>query len=233
MEYLFDTHFHLDLQKDRAAAIRQIEEQRIYTIAVTNLPELYRKEKSEIASKYIRFALGFHPELVHQFPTQIPMMWDLLSEARYIGEVGLDFVDVSFMKEQEFFFSELVERCRYDRSKILTIHSRKAVSRVLDIIGTNFRFKPILHWFSGSKGELIKAVEAGFYISVNGAMISSSRFLNLLPLIPFERLLLETDSPFTNSRHSHSEALIEVKNLLEEKDGGFSLRENFKRVLGE
>ena len=42
MEHLFDTHFHLDLQKDRAAAIRDIEEKQIYTIAVTNLPDLYR-----------------------------------------------------------------------------------------------------------------------------------------------------------------------------------------------
>ena len=40
MEHLFDTHFHLDLQKDRAAAIRDVEEKQIYTIAVTNLPEL-------------------------------------------------------------------------------------------------------------------------------------------------------------------------------------------------
>ena len=64
MEHLFDTHFHLDLQKDRAAAIRDVEEKQIYTIAVTNLPELYRKESVEIASKYIRFDLGFHPELV-------------------------------------------------------------------------------------------------------------------------------------------------------------------------
>ena len=30
MEHLFDTHFHLDLQKDRAAAIRDVEEKQIY-----------------------------------------------------------------------------------------------------------------------------------------------------------------------------------------------------------
>ena len=35
MEHLYDTHFHLDLQKDRAIAIREIEEHQIYTIAVT------------------------------------------------------------------------------------------------------------------------------------------------------------------------------------------------------
>lgn len=231
MENLFDTHFHLDLQKDRAAAIRQIEEQRIYTIAVTNLPDLYRKEKTEVASKYIRYALGFHPELVHQFPSQIPLMWELLPEARYIGEVGLDFVDASFRKEQEAFFSELVERCRYDRSKIITIHSRKAVKQVLDIVGTNFRFKPILHWFSGSKDELIKAIEASFYISVNSAMVKSIKFQGLLSLIPSERLLLETDSPFTNLCHSHSEALREVKETLEGRKEGLSLWNNFKRLL--
>ena len=43
MEHLYDTHFHLDLQKDRTAAICEIEENQIYAIAVTNLPDLYRK----------------------------------------------------------------------------------------------------------------------------------------------------------------------------------------------
>ena len=85
MEHLFDTHFHLDLQKDRAAAIRDVEEKQIYTIAVTNLPDLYRKESVKIASKYIRFALGFHPELIHQYKRQIPLMWDMLPEVRYVG----------------------------------------------------------------------------------------------------------------------------------------------------
>ena len=64
-------------------------------------------------------------------------------ETRYIGEVGLDFVDKTHKAEQLSFFSELIERCRYDGSKILTIHSRQAVKEVLEIIGHNFRFKPI------------------------------------------------------------------------------------------
>lgn len=231
MEYLYDTHFHLDLQKDRAAAIREIEEQRIYTIAVTNLPDLYRREKVETASKYIRFALGFHPELIHQYPSQIPLMWDLLSEARYIGEVGLDFVDKSHQKEQIAFFSELVERCRYDSGKILTIHSRKAVRQVLDIVGANFRFKPILHWFTGSKDELREAMEAGFYISVNGMMSASAKFNSLLPIIPAERLLLETDSPFTNTYRYHAKTLESIRAMLETKREDLSIWNNFKKVL--
>ena len=231
MEYLYDTHFHLDLQKDRAAAIREIEEQRIYTIAVTNLPDLYRKEKAETVSKYIRFALGFHPELVYQYPSQIPLMWDLLPDARFIGEVGLDFTDKSHQREQEAFFGELVERCRYDRSKILTIHSRKAVRQVLDTVGTNFRFRPILHWFTGSKKELQEAIEAGFYISVNMDMAASSKFNSLLPYIPKERLLLETDSPFTYGRGTHAKTLEKIKVQLEGSRDELSLWNNFKKVL--
>ena len=233
MNYLFDTHFHLDLQKDRVAAIRQIEENSIYTIAVTNVPDLYRKELSEVVSKYIRLGLGFHPELVHQYKNQIPMMWDLLPETRSIGEVGLDFVDKTYEREQVAFFSELVERCRFDGNKIVTIHSRKAVSKVLDILGDNFRFKAILHWFTGDKDELEEAVECGCYFSVNGAMINSKRFLEMLPLIPANRLLLETDSPFTYFKRTHFETLRDIEVNLREYKPDVDVWVNFRRLLGD
>lgn len=231
MEQLYDTHFHLDLQKGRTTAIREIEEHQIYTIAVTNLPDLYRKESIELSNKYIRFALGFHPELVHLYKKQIPLMWNLLPGARYIGEIGLDFADTTYKDDQIAFFSELVERCRYDMDKILTIHSRRAVRQVLQIIGNNFRFKPILHWFTGSKEELHNAIETGFYISVNHSMMTSKRFLSLLPSIPKERLLLETDSPFTRNWNNHSLALSKTAQLIEEYQDGINLWNNFKTIL--
>ena len=209
MEHLYDTHFHLDLQKDRIGAIYEIEEHQIYTIAVTNLPDLYRKESGEIASKYIRFALGFHPELIHHYKSQIPLMWELLPVARYIGEVGLDFVDRTYKNEQLAFFSELIERCRYDKDKIITIHSRRAVRQVLNIIGDRFRFKPILHWFTGN----------------------TKKFQSMFSLIPKERLLFETDSPFLSFQHSHSETLIKLRQLIIEEREDVNMWNNFRTVL--
>ncbi len=231
MDYIYDTHYHLDLQKDRIFAIREIEERQVYTIAVTNLPDLYRREISEVSSKYIRFALGFHPELVHEYKNQIPLMWDLLPDARYIGEVGLDFTDKAHQKEQIDFFSELVERCRFDRNKIFTIHSRKAVGKVLEILGDNFRFKAILHWFTGSKRELSEAVEKGCYFSINSAMVKSNRFLEMLPLIPPNRLLLETDRPFIHSVESHSEELRRLETILKIQKPGAKIGSNLKILL--
>lgn len=96
--HLFDTHFHLDLQKDKTKAIENIVRNEIYTIAMTNLPDLYKKENLLYGQKYIRVALGLHPELVHEYANKIPLMWKHLSEARYIGEVGLDFKDKTYAK---------------------------------------------------------------------------------------------------------------------------------------
>ena len=44
---LYDTHFHLDLQKNVKAAIKEICANKIYTIGMTNLPVLYEKEQKE------------------------------------------------------------------------------------------------------------------------------------------------------------------------------------------
>lgn len=231
MGHLFDTHFHLDLHKHCTSVIQALEEKQIYTIAVTNLPDLYRKESVEFASKYIRFALGFHPELVHQYKAQIPLMWDLLPEVRYVGEVGLDLVDKTYEREQLAFFNELVERCRYDSKKILTIHSRRAVCKVLDIIGDNYRFKSILHWFSGSKSELEKAVDRGCLFSVNGMMIKSKRFMDMLPLIPPNRILLETDSPFTDYKFDHAKHLQYIKTELNACNPEIDVWANFQRLI--
>ena len=92
-------------------------------------------------------------------------------------------------------------------NKIITIHSRLAVRQVLDIIGEDFSFKPILHWFTGSKKELLNAIEKGFYFSVNKLMMDTKKFQSMLALIPKERLLFETDSPFISFPDSHHDTL--------------------------
>ena len=217
MANLFDTHFHLDLQKPVAAAVDAINESHIYTIAMTNLPDLYKRGKDSCKSKFVRVALGFHPELVSQYKAQQYLMWELLDDARYIGEIGLDYTCKPTEKSlQRTFFEELIYRCRDSRDKILSIHSRRAVNDVIEIIGTDFEFTPILHWYSGSKRDIKMAIERGFYISVNHIMMRSSVFLSLIPLIPVDRLLLETDSPFTgiiSQKESLEKTLFELSSV--------------------
>lgn len=90
MANLYDTHFHFDLQEAKSEVLKEIENNQIYTIAVTNLPPLYEKLKKEVNSKFVRVALGLHPELIEQYQKYIPDMWRLLPDVKYVGEVGID-----------------------------------------------------------------------------------------------------------------------------------------------
>lgn len=228
--HLFDTHFHLDLQKDKTKAIDNIIRDEIYTIAMTNLPDLYKKENLLYGQKYIRVALGLHPELVHEYANKIPLMWKYLSEARYIGEVGLDFKDKTYAREQLLFFSELVNRCKDDCNKIVSIHSRAAEKEVLDIIGEDFKFTPILHWYSGNMNNLKIACERGYYFSVNLSMTRTKKFLQMLETIPHNKILLETDSPFSSNTLSQTESLAKVNRIL--TSYGINCWQNFLKLIG-
>lgn len=200
---LYDTHFHLDLQKDIKAAIDEINANKIYTITMTNLPVLYEKEIKKYSSPYIRLALGFHPELVGEYKKFIPLMWENLNDARYIGEVGLDFTATTYQNDQIAFFSELIERCRNDKSKIISIHSRKAEKDVIEILGDTFSFKPILHWYSGNVRLLDRAIKNGCYFSFNSKMLRYRSTEQILAVVPQDRILLETDSPFGDRKEAH------------------------------
>ncbi|HBN06904.1 MAG TPA: hydrolase TatD [Bacteroidales bacterium] len=198
MANLYDTHFHLDLQKSKNDVLKDIESNKIYTIAVTNLPPIYEKLTKEINSKFVRIGLGFHPELIEQYQKYIPDMWRLLPDAKYIGEVGIDLKTVKESKKLQLsFFEELIDKCNKLGNKVLSVHSRAAVSEVLSIIGENFNGKIILHWYSGTKQNQEHATSNGFYFSVNYAMLNSDSGRKIIKNIPDDKILIETDSPFT------------------------------------
>jgi len=56
-----------------------------------------------------------------------------------------------------------------------------------------------LHWFTGSKAEAQRALELGCYFSINAAMLESERHASMTAVIPLDRLLTETDGPFTKT----------------------------------
>src|SRR5713226_7547909 len=90
---LFDTHCHIDLYTDPAKVISETERAQVLTVAVTNTPSVFRQCASLCeGKKSIRVALGLHPQLVVERHRELDLMFEMLGETRYIGEVGLDFV---------------------------------------------------------------------------------------------------------------------------------------------
>lgn len=242
MKFYFDTHLHLDLYSDVESIINQINKYKSYTIAVTNLPILYEIAIKNIKyTKYVRFALGLHPELIHDFPEQIPVFFKKIKRARYIGEVGLDFSKkyLPYKDLQLDFFKRCIKECNSLENKILSIHSRNATKEVINIIGPEFKGKVILHWFNGSISDLNKALDYGYFFSVNDEMVKSVKGKEIIKCLPLDRILLESDGPFTKTFKDKydieyiNELIISISKLKECEIEALNqtLRKNFKSVL--
>ena len=95
-EFSMDAHMHFDLYENRDEVLEYIESKKSYTIAVTNLPELFQKyNRIYTNKKFVKIALGFHPELVEEYMNQQVLFRQLVDETRFIGEIGLDFANIS------------------------------------------------------------------------------------------------------------------------------------------
>lgn len=197
--HLHDMHCHVDLFPDPRALVDECERAGVYTVAVTNTPSVFRACVALVTGRrFVRAALGLHPELAAERHAELALVPELLQETRYVGEIGLDYVatDVATRTLQRRVFAAFLDACAPYKDRVLTVHSRRAASDVIAMIGKNFPGTVVLHWFSGTVGELERAVESGCYFSVNGAMLASERGNTLVRRIPRERVLLETDGPF-------------------------------------
>jgi len=198
-ENFVDTHCHLDLYKSPIEIIKDAEKASVLIVSVTNTPSVFHFTEN-ISNNFSNVipSIGLHPELAIKRKNELTQMWDILTRTKFIGEIGLDYIkkDQSERKIQRDVFSQIIQRC-YDLSnKVLTIHSRRSVVDVFAIIGSSFPGKIILHWFTGTKNQAMKAVQNGYYFSFNSSMLKSKNGQLMAKIIPRERILTETDGPF-------------------------------------
>jgi TatD DNase family protein len=198
-----DFHCHLDLYPDHVAAVAECDQIGVHTLAVTTTPKAWPHNYGLASkTKYVRAALGLHPQLVSERADEIVLWEKYLPQARYIGEVGLDAGPRfyrSFEKQKEV-FGRVLTLCAAAGGKILTVHSVRAASAVLDMVEVQLpptRGQVVLHWFTGSRAEARRAVDLGCYFSINVEMMKSDKHRSLVAELPLDRILTETDGPFT------------------------------------
>lgn len=206
---LVDFHTHLDLYPDFYQVVMECEQECVQTLTVTTTPKAW-PHNYEIVTKtrFIRAALGLHPQLVSQRAREIDLWETYLSQTRYIGEVGLDAGPqyYSSFEIQKNIFERILTRCNRAGGKILTIHSVRSVTTVLDMIEKNLspnQCRVVLHWFTGNKSEARRAIDLGCYFSVNQEMLKNEKHRSTVTLLPLDRILTETDGPFCQHNGMH------------------------------
>ncbi len=197
---MIDFHCHLDLYPEPQVVVKECASRGIYALAVTTTPSAWHGT-SELVSgaDRIRVALGLHPELARERQSELGLFEQLLPRARYVGEIGLDgSPDMRrFWDDQIYVFDHILSACRAAGGKIMTIHSRRAATEVLNSLEAHpGAGTPILHWYSGGSRELARAVDLGCWFSVGPAMLSGEKGRKLVARMPRDRILTETDGPF-------------------------------------
>jgi TatD DNase family protein len=243
---LVDFHCHLDLYPNHAAAVQDAEASGVFTLTVTTTPRAWRRNHElALRTEHVRVALGLHPQLVAERENEIELWDQHLAETRYVGEVGLD-AGPRFFKSfdaQKRVFQHVLQRCAKAGDKIITVHSVRSAKAVLDLVEAHLppdRGKIVLHWFTGTRSEAKRALELGCYFSINAGMLGNDRHVPLVQTIPLDRMLTETDGPFTRTGERPSQPR-DVANVVEElshlhglptSDMVRLIRHNLRMLLG-
>ena len=198
MSKLIDTHFHLDYYKNHSELYEEINLLQQYTLCMTTSPGVFAScKKMYPETKYLKFALGFHPQANQLSAQDFIDFKRLFISANYIGEVGLDFSTkyINSKMKQLNYFEQIVHLCA-DYNKLLSVHLRQSEDEAIAIIKKYYPKKCIIHWFTGTPAQLRELIDVGCYFSINANMVKSERLIQKTLLVPRERFLIESDGPF-------------------------------------
>lgn len=198
---MIDFHSHLDLYQDGLVLARETNTRNRFTLVVTTSPRAYKATSRVFAGlDNIQVGLGLHPEVASAKSMELDQLVGGVANARFIGEIGLD--GSSRFREslalQERIFRAALAECTRQGGRIISIHSRGAVGRTVELIAQAGSVGvPVLHWFSGGIMELQAAIRVGCWFSVGPVMLAGEKGRGLAARMPIDRVLPETDGPFT------------------------------------
>jgi TatD DNase family protein len=208
---IVDSHCHLNFPEFEGEIQNVIKEadsndvKYMQTIC-TKLSEFEEVSKIANDNKNIFCSLGIHP---HEAEKELTTAEELISIAKNnpekligIGETGLDYYyEKSNRGAQKINFIEhLIAASELDLPVI--IHTRDAEQDTYDILKdftSKKSLKGLLHCFTGTADLAKKALDLGLYISISGIVtFKNAKDLQktVRDIVPLDRLLVETDSPF-------------------------------------
>jgi TatD DNase family protein len=207
--YFIDTHTHIfleDFDSDVDKVIQSAKASGVNRLCLPNIDIQSIDRLHALTDRYPDVChpmMGLHPTSVGpDFRKDLAIMEHWFEKRTYIaiGEIGLDlYWDKTFLKEQIEAF-EIQLRWSIERNLPVAIHTREAFPLVFESIhkiGPE-KLRGIFHSFGGSREELEEiAGLRNFLIGINGIVTyKKANFREYLPLLPIERILLETDAPY-------------------------------------
>ena len=205
---MIDSHCHLDHESifssfnEILKRSKEVGIEKLLSICTTddgfsNILDLVNKD-SIIYGTY-----GIHPHEAKNFKISKNEIIKKVSSNKKIigvGETGLDFYYNNSSKTEQInsFLNHINAAIELDVP--LIIHSRNAETEILNILSefVNSKLKILMHCFTGSETFANNLLKFDSYFSASGIITfkNSTDLQNTFKIIPLDRLLIETDSPF-------------------------------------
>lgn len=204
---LIDSHAHLDFDRfdaDRDQVLQRATACGVDTVITIGTTIASSQRARDLAEQYdmLYATAGIHPHQVDDFLDSdwhmLEALWDR-ERVIGVGETGLDyFYDYADRGRQQAVFERHLEAARIIDYPVI-IHIRDAFDdafRLVESVGAENR--GIVHCFTGGAAECERALSLGMYISLSGIVTfkNAKALREAVPMIPDDRLLVETDSPF-------------------------------------
>jgi TatD DNase family protein len=205
----FDTHAHLDqpeFDADRADVLARARAEGVDEVVAIGTTAVTSDKCIALAAEYegVHASVGIQPNYVAEAAVGD---WDRVVQLTHdprvvaIGETGLDrYWDFSpFGLQQDYFDRHL--RLSAERGLPFIVHMRDCDADILEMLHAAHARGPlrgVMHSFTGDEAMAAQCVEMGLYISFAGMVTfkKSDALRAVAAMIPADRILIETDSPY-------------------------------------
>ena len=229
---VIDTHTHLDAEEfneDRAEAFARAREAGVGKVFLPAIDVKTTHAVLALSREYPGYAypmIGLHPEEVKaDWKEQLAELRKMqISDFIAIGEIGLDYYwSREFEHEQLEAFEEQVKWAIETRLPLM-IHCRKAQNEMVHLLRQYQKDLPggVFHCFTGNQKEAEELLSFdNFVLGIGGVSTFKSSHLreNLPAVVPMNRIVLETDSPYMapvpfRGKRNESAFVVEVLKTL-------------------
>jgi TatD DNase family protein len=207
---IIDTHCHLDDKRydsDLDNVLKHSVEHDVKKWVIPGADPKTLSRAIALSEKYndIYFSVGVHPYDASNYDPKHLEQFLRHEKCVAIGECGLDYYRLPEKNDEIVSCKALQKEIFLDQIKLADKHKLPLIIHIrdasLDSLKILMQCKPkkggVLHCYNADE-QLLKLSEYGFYFGIGGVVTfkNAKKLLNVLPNIPLEKLLLETDAPY-------------------------------------
>jgi TatD DNase family protein len=203
-----DTHSHLyteEFNADRAEVIERAKEAGIEKMILPNIDSTSIRSLLKLTDsdpEYFIPLIGLHPTSVKEdFKEELQIMEYWLHKRKFygVGEIGIDLYWDKTYLHQQIEALEIQLDWAAEMKIPAVIHVRESFDEVIKVLHqkNSSHLKGIFHSFTGTIDQAKEIIDLGFKIGLGGIVTFKNSGLNqVVPEIPLEAIVLETDSPW-------------------------------------